>query len=141
MWLQEPKFQFQSWEKMMKCIMVNRLQECYCQLKICKIFGFAFSISSTWYFQPTRCLCSQKLENVYFRFMQKSSVFILAEQVVVSIKFQSEEFVKKFLFFFWNLEVVSWIKITRILYRDVLFEYHLKFWNTASISIPARSLL
>ena len=105
MWLQEPKFQFQSWEKMMKCIMVNRLQECYCQLKICKIFGFAFSISSTWYFQPTRCLCSQKLENVYFRFMQKSSVFILAEQVVVSIKFQSEEFVKKFLFFFWNLEV------------------------------------
>ena len=25
--------------------------------------------------------------------------------------------------------------------RDVLFEFHLKFWNTASIGIPARSLL
>ena len=25
--------------------------------------------------------------------------------------------------------------------RDVLFEFHLKFWNTASIDIPARSLL
>ena len=24
--------------------------------------------------------------------------------------------------------------------RDVLFEFHLKFWNTASIGIPARSL-
>ena len=22
--------------------------------------------------------------------------------------------------------------------RDVLFEFHLKFWNTASIAIPAR---
>ena len=27
-----------------------------------------------------------------------------------------------------------------ICYRDVLFEFHLKFWNTASIGIPARSL-
>ena len=25
--------------------------------------------------------------------------------------------------------------------RDVLIEFHLKFWNTASIGIPARSLL
>ena len=25
--------------------------------------------------------------------------------------------------------------------RDVLFEFHLKFWNTASIVIPVRSLL
>ena len=25
--------------------------------------------------------------------------------------------------------------------RGVLFEFHLKFWNTASIVIPARSLL
>ena len=25
--------------------------------------------------------------------------------------------------------------------RDVLFEFHLKFWNTASIGIPAVSLL
>ena len=25
--------------------------------------------------------------------------------------------------------------------RDVLFEFHLKYWNTASIDIPARSLL
>ena len=25
--------------------------------------------------------------------------------------------------------------------RDVLFEFHLKFWNTASIGIPVRSLL
>ena len=25
--------------------------------------------------------------------------------------------------------------------RDVLFEFHLKFWNTASIGIPATSLL
>ena len=25
--------------------------------------------------------------------------------------------------------------------RDVLFEYHLKFWNTASVGIPVRSLL
>ena len=25
--------------------------------------------------------------------------------------------------------------------RDVLFEFHLKFWNTASIGIPLRSLL
>ena len=24
--------------------------------------------------------------------------------------------------------------------RDVLFEFHLKFWNTASIGFPARSL-
>ena len=24
--------------------------------------------------------------------------------------------------------------------RDVLFEFHLKFWNTASICIPLRSL-
>ena len=24
--------------------------------------------------------------------------------------------------------------------RDVLFEFHLKFWNTASIGIPARIL-
>ena len=24
--------------------------------------------------------------------------------------------------------------------RDVLFEFHLKFWNTASIGIPVRSL-
>ena len=28
-----------------------------------------------------------------------------------------------------------------LLFRDVLFEFHLKFWNTASIGIPARSLL
>ena len=27
------------------------------------------------------------------------------------------------------------------IYRDVLFEFHLKFWNTASIGIPVRSLL
>ena len=26
-------------------------------------------------------------------------------------------------------------------YRDVLFEFHLKFWNTACIGIPARNLL
>ena len=26
-------------------------------------------------------------------------------------------------------------------HRNVLFEFHLKFWNTASISIPARCLL
>ena len=26
-------------------------------------------------------------------------------------------------------------------YRDVLFEFNLKFWNTASIGIPVRSLL
>ena len=26
-------------------------------------------------------------------------------------------------------------------YRGVLFEFHLKFWNTASIGIPAISLL
>ena len=26
-------------------------------------------------------------------------------------------------------------------YRDVLFEFHLKLWNTASIGIPVRSLL
>ena len=25
--------------------------------------------------------------------------------------------------------------------RDALFEFHLKFWNTASIGIPVRSLL
>ena len=25
--------------------------------------------------------------------------------------------------------------------RDVLFEFHFKFWNTASIGIPVRSLL
>ena len=25
--------------------------------------------------------------------------------------------------------------------RDVLFEFHLKFWNTGSIGIPVRSLL
>ena len=25
--------------------------------------------------------------------------------------------------------------------RDVLFEFHLKFWNTASVGIPVRSLL
>ena len=25
--------------------------------------------------------------------------------------------------------------------RDVLFKFHLKFWNTTSIGIPARSLL
>ena len=25
--------------------------------------------------------------------------------------------------------------------RDVLFEFHLKFWNSASIGIPVRSLL
>ena len=28
-----------------------------------------------------------------------------------------------------------------ILYRDVLFEFHLKFWNNASIGIPVRRLL
>ena len=27
------------------------------------------------------------------------------------------------------------------LYRDVLFEFHFKFWNTASNGIPVRSLL
>ena len=27
------------------------------------------------------------------------------------------------------------------IYRDVLFEFHLKFWNTTSIGIPVRSLL
>ena len=27
------------------------------------------------------------------------------------------------------------------LHRDVLFEFHLKFFNTASIGFPARSLL
>ena len=26
-------------------------------------------------------------------------------------------------------------------FRDVLFEFHLKFWNTARVSIPSRSLL
>ena len=25
--------------------------------------------------------------------------------------------------------------------RDILFKFHLKFWNTASIVIPVRSLL
>ena len=30
---------------------------------------------------------------------------------------------------------------TFYLSRDVLFEFHLKFWNTASIGIPVRSLL
>ena len=28
-----------------------------------------------------------------------------------------------------------------IIYRDVLFEFHLKFWNNASIGIPVKSLL
>ena len=32
----------------------------------------------------------------------------------------------------WNFE--------KKLYRDVLFEFHLKFWNTASIGIPDRLL-
>ena len=32
-------------------------------------------------------------------------------------------------------------KSTRKLPREVLFEFHLKFWNTASIGIPVRSLL
>ena len=27
----------------------------------------------------------------------------------------------------------------KLVYRDVLFEFHLKFWNTASIGIPVRS--
>ena len=27
------------------------------------------------------------------------------------------------------------------LYRDVLFEFHFKFWNTASNGIPVRRLL
>ena len=30
---------------------------------------------------------------------------------------------------------------TRLGDRGVLFEFHLKFWNTASIGFPARSLL
>ena len=29
----------------------------------------------------------------------------------------------------------------QFLNRDVLFEFHLKFWNTACIGIPVRSLL
>ena len=28
-----------------------------------------------------------------------------------------------------------------LIHRVVLFEFHLKFWNTDSIGIPARSLL
>ena len=27
------------------------------------------------------------------------------------------------------------------IYRDVLIEFHLKFWNTASIGIPVKSLV
>ena len=30
---------------------------------------------------------------------------------------------------------------TKKSYRDVLFEFHLKFWKTASIGIPVKSLL
>ena len=37
-----------------------------------------------------------------------------------------------------NFYVQSFILI---LGREVLFEFHLKFWNTASIGIPVRSLL
>ena len=33
----------------------------------------------------------------------------------------------------WNHDFLLWD-------RDVLFEFHLKFWNTASIGIPVRSL-
>ena len=33
-------------------------------------------------------------------------------------------------------QILAWSKC-----RDVLFEFHLKFWNTASIGIPVRSLL
>ena len=33
------------------------------------------------------------------------------------------------------------IKVVINEYRGVLFEFHHKFWNTASIGIPARSLL
>ena len=29
----------------------------------------------------------------------------------------------------------------KLKHRDVLFEFHLKFWNTVSICIPVRSLL
>ena len=28
-----------------------------------------------------------------------------------------------------------------LFHRDVLFEFHLKFWNTTSIDVPVRSLL
>ena len=38
-----------------------------------------------------------------------------------------------------HLEIVSDPQIK--VFRDVLFEFHLKFWNTASIVIPVRSLL
>ena len=32
-------------------------------------------------------------------------------------------------------------KTVKVDFRDVLFEFHLKFWNTASIGNPVRSLL
>ena len=35
----------------------------------------------------------------------------------------------------WTIAVKSAMRFS----RDVLFEFHLKFWNTASIGIPVRS--
>ena len=32
------------------------------------------------------------------------------------------------------------IEFLKFCYRDVLFEFHLKFWNSASNGIPVRSL-
>ena len=43
---------------------------------------------------------------------------------------------KKYLEHFWEAEEPIERKC-----RDVLFEFYLKFWNTGSIGIPARSLL
>ena len=33
------------------------------------------------------------------------------------------------------------VKLLTIFHRGVLFEFHLKFWNTTIIGIPVRSLL
>ena len=46
-------------------------------------------------------------------------------------------------------KIESWLKMNNVirksilefLTRNVLFEFHLKFWNTTSIGIPVRSLL
>ena len=38
-----------------------------------------------------------------------------------------------------SIHLHSTFCINKFLHRDALFEFHLKFWNTASIGIPVRS--
>ena len=46
-------------------------------------------------------------------------------------------FIASYIFYKFN----KYINMDILRPRDILFEFHLKFWNTASIVIPVRSLL